>query len=164
MKTAKIASGLAVIALTAGLSACGSSSSKTTTTTAASGLSRAALATRADSICATANAQLAAIKAPSGTAIASDPVAAAGYFDKVFPIADAETKAIQALVPASNVAADWSAFVNAQVAADQLLQTVKQKADAKDPKGLKDLANVKPAGQKVTDAANKIGAKTCAGR
>ncbi len=165
MKTIGIAGGLAVIALTGGLGACGGSSSSSrssTTTTAASGLSRSALAAKANTICATAQAQAALVKAPSATAIASDASAAAAYFDKIFPITDSETKEIQALTPASEAATDWQSFVNAQVAADQLLQTIKQKADAKDASGLADLKKVQPAGQLVAVAANKIGATTCA--
>jgi hypothetical protein len=167
MKTTRIAGGLAVVALTAGLSACGSSSSKSTTatttaTTAAAGLARAELAAKADMICATAQAQAGRYPAPAN--IAADAAAAAAYFDKIFPITDAETKAIQALPPAADVAADWRAFVNAQVAADQLLLMLKQKADAKDPSGLALLAKEQPAGARVAKAASKIGANTCAGK
>ncbi|MEA2297658.1 MAG: hypothetical protein QOF77_594 [Solirubrobacteraceae bacterium] len=168
MKTTTIAGRLAVLALTVGLSACGSSSSNNstttttaTTTTAAAGLSRSELATRADKICATAQSQSSTIKAPGN--LAADATAAAAYFDKVFPITDAETKEIQALTPASDAATDWQSFVSAQVAADQLLQTIKQKADVKDASGLNDLGKVKPAGQAVATAAKKIGATTCAG-
>ncbi|MCA1689845.1 MAG: hypothetical protein LC720_05225 [Actinobacteria bacterium] len=165
MKTTTIAGRLAVLALaTAGLSACGSSSSSSSTTTAtvttqAAGLTRAELAAKANTICTTAKTQSAKIAAPAN--IADDATAAAAYFDQVFPITDAETKEIQALTPAAEVAADWRQFVAAQVAADQLLQTLKQKADAKDRSGLQDLAKVQPSGQKVAIAARKIGATAC---
>jgi hypothetical protein len=164
MKTIRMAGGLAALALTVGLSACGSSSSSGSSTstpaTTTAGLSRTALAARANTICATASAASGAIKAP--TDIASNAASAAGYFDKVYPITDAETKELQALTPDAAAAADWQAYVSAQVAADTLLLTIKQKADAKDPSGLNDLKQVAPAGVKVAAAASKIGATTCA--
>jgi hypothetical protein len=162
MKTTRIAGGIAVLAVTAGLSACGSSSSNSTSTPKASGLTRTELATKANSICASAQSKLSGVKAPSGATLASDANAAAAYFDKVFPITDTETKDLQALTPDAEAAPDWQTFVTAQVAADQLLQTIKQKADAKDPTGLADLSKVQPAGQVVGAAATKVGAGTCA--
>jgi hypothetical protein len=163
MKTTRIAGGLAVLGLAAGVSACGSSSSSSSSSSAAagaSGLSRAELAAKANMICATAKAQSGTITAPAN--IGADAAAAAAYFDKIFPITDAETKEIQALQPAPAAAADWQSFVAAQVAADQLLLRLKTNADAKNPKGLADLAKVQPAGQKVAAAATKVGATTCA--
>ncbi len=162
MKTTRIAGGLAVLALAAGVSACGSSSSSSSSSAAAgaSGLSRAELAAKANMICATAKGQSSGITAPAN--IGADATAAAAYFDKIFPITDAETKEIQALQPAPAAAADWQSFVSAQVAADQLLLRLKTNADAKNPKGLADLAKVQPAGQKVAAAATKVGATTCA--
>jgi hypothetical protein len=162
MKTIRIAARLAIVAAAAGLSACGSSSSSSSSTPTASGLSQAELATKANAICATAQAQASKLTVPSGATLASDAVAAAAYFDKLFPITDKETKDIQALTPAAAAASVWQTFVTAQVAADQLLQTIKQKADAKDPSGLADLAKVQPAGQVVAAAATKVGAGTCA--
>jgi hypothetical protein len=162
MKTTRIAGGLAVLALAAGVSACGSSSSSSSSTAAgASGLSRAELVAKANMICATAKGQSGTITAPAN--IGADAAAAAAYFDKIFPITDAETKEIQALVPSPAAAADWQSFVSAQVSADQLLLRLKTNADAKNPKGLADLAKVQPAGQKVAAAATKVGATTCAG-
>jgi hypothetical protein len=162
MKTTRIAGGLAVLALAAGVSACGSSSSSSSSAAAgASGLSRAELAAKANMICATAKGQSGTITAPVN--IGADAAAAAAYFDKIFPITDAETKEIQALVPSPAAAADWQSFVSAQVAADQLLLRLKTNADAKNPKGLADLAKVQPAGQKVAAAATRVGATTCAG-
>jgi hypothetical protein len=155
-----MAGGVAALGLSAGLCACGSSSSSSTATTGTSGLSRAALASKANAICATAKGQAATITSPAN--IASDATAAAAYFDKIFPITDAETKELQALTPAAAAATDWTAFVDAQVAADKLLLTLKTNADAKNPKGLADLAKVQPAGQVVANAANKVGATTCA--
>jgi hypothetical protein len=164
MKTTPIASGLALLALTTGLAGCGSGSStkSTTATTPTAGLSRAELVAKANMICATARSQAAPYPAPAN--IATDAAAAAAYFDKIFPITDAQTKALQALPPAADVAGDWRAFVDAQVAADQLLQMLKQRADAQDPKGIALLAKEQPAGQRIAAAASRLGANTCAGR
>jgi hypothetical protein len=162
MNKSRMAAGLAALGLSAGLTACGSSSSSnsTSTGTAPAGLSRAALAARANTICSTAQSQSRLIKAPAN--LASDAVAAARYYDKVYPITDAETKELQALTPYSAAAADWQSFVAAQVAADSLLLQLKQKAEAKDPSGLNLLNKVAPAGQVVTRTAAKVGATTCA--
>lgn len=162
MTRTRIAGGVAVLALAACLTACGSSGSSGSGPgeNSAPGLSRAELATKADLICATATSKARPITEPA--TIASDATAAAAYFDLVFPISDRETKDLQALTPAADVARDWRAFVTAQVAADQLLLTLKQKADAKDPSGLAFLGKVQPAGKKIAAAATKIGAMTCA--
>lgn len=160
MNQTRMAAGLALLALGAGLSACGSSSSTSSNTAGASGLSRAALAARANTICATAQAASQKIQAPAN--LASDATAAAAYFDKVYPITDAETKELQALTPGADAATDWAAFVGAQTGADQLLLTIKNKADAKDASGLNDLKKVAPAGANVAKTASKIGATTCA--
>ncbi len=163
MKTTRMAGGFAVLAFTFGLAACGSSSSSksTSTGTSATGLSRTALAARANTICATATSASTTIKTPAD--LASNATSAAAYYDKIYPITDAETKELQALTPDGAATADWQSFVAAQVAADQLLLTIKQKADAADPSGLNDLKQVQPTGAKVAAAAKKIGATTCAG-
>ncbi len=123
-------------------------------------LARAALARKANGICATAKAKAQAVPAPAS--LASNPAAAAAYFDRIFPITDRETRAIQALRPDPAAARDWRAFVGAQVAADQLLLRLRRKADARDRSGLADLQQVQPAGQRVARAARKIGATVCA--
>jgi hypothetical protein len=133
MKNTRMAGGFAVLALALGLAACGSSSSSKssntgTPATTASGLARAALAARANTICATATSASTAITAPAD--LASNAASASAYYDQIYPITDAETKELQALTPDAAATADWQSFVGAQVAADQLLLTIKQKADA----------------------------------
>jgi hypothetical protein len=127
---------------------------------ASQSLSRAALARKANVLCATAKAKAQSIPAPID--LASNPAAAAAYFDRIFPITDRETRAIKALRAAPAAARDWRAFVAAQVAADQLLVTLKRKADARDPSGLADLQQVRPVGRRVARAARKVGATVCA--
>jgi hypothetical protein len=139
-------------ALAVALSACGSSGSS-------SGLSRSDLVSKANAICQTA--QTAAKAVPQPTSL-QDAATAAAYFDKVAPITAKETADMQALNPDGSASGDWKAFIAQQVSANALLQTIKSKADAKDPSGLQDLQKVKPQGDQVAAAATKLGATVCA--
>jgi hypothetical protein len=140
---------LAVLA--AGLTACGSSGS--------SGLSRSAIDKQASAICSKATKALRAVPQPSDV---RDATAAAAYFDKVAPITDQEIKDLKALKPGKSVSADWKDFVAKAASATALLDTVRQKADAKDASGLKDLQKVNSASTVVNAAATKVGATACA--
>jgi hypothetical protein len=160
MNVNRLGGGLAIAAASVGLAACGSSSSTSSSTVAGGGgLTRAALVARANSICATAQAASSAVAAPASYA---DAKVAAAYFDKIAPITDKETQDLVALQAAGEAQSDYAAFTGAQQASDALLQTIRQKADAKDPSGQQDLAKAPAVGQKVADAANALGAKTCA--
>jgi hypothetical protein len=142
--------GLAAIAtMVALLAGCGGSS----------GLSRAQLVAKADAICATAQASASAVPSPSDL---TDETAAAAYFDKIAPITDQETHDLSALKADGSAASDWNAFISAQTQANALLQTLKAKADAKDPSGQQDLARVTTVGDRVLATASKLGAATCA--
>ena len=48
-----------------------------------------------------------------------------------------------------------------QTAANDLLQSIRKKADDKDASGLQDLTKLVPAGKLVTAAAKKVGATSC---
>jgi hypothetical protein len=157
MKATRIAA-VGLIVMTLG--ACGSSKSDGGGPPGP-GLSRQLLSARADAICAAARTRTGTTGAPGS--LYSDAAAAAAYFDRIFPITDQETKQLQALMPARDVAGDWRAFVGAQVAADQLLATLKRYADVKDPHGLAYLSRIEPAGRRTAAAAAKVGARICAG-
>ena len=133
------------------LAACGSSSSTT--------LSRSELVGKANAICTTAQTAAKAVPQPASI---QDAGQAAAYFDRIGPIADTETTRLQALKPDSSVAPDWNAFISAQQAANTLLQTIRKKADAKDPSGLQDLSKIQGAGAQVASTATKLGATVCA--
>lgn len=124
-----------------------------------SGLSRAQLVAKANSICAKTQAAASAVPSPSNL---GDVSAAAAYFDKIAPITDKETHDLSALKPDGAAATDWNAFIDAQIKANTLLQTLKAKADAKDASGLQDLGNVTAVGNRVVATATKLGAATCA--
>ena len=139
------------LAASLGLAACGGDGD--------SGLSRSDLTAKADSICSKATADVDAVNAPRSLA---DANVAAAYFDKVGPILQKETQDLADLEPAKDVKSDWEEFVAKQRAADDLLQTVRKKAHAKDPSGLKDLQKISVAGNAVHAAATKVGATECA--
>lgn len=142
---------VAAAVLSLALGACGGSSS--------SGLSRDALVKKANAICASAIAEGKGISQPASF---QDANVAAAYFDKIEPItADATTK-LEALKADSSVSADWNAYIAARKAGLTLLQTIRHKADTKDPSGLRDLQRAPAVQQRVIAAANKLGATTCA--
>jgi hypothetical protein len=157
MKWRSAAAGLTIAAMSIGVTACGNSSDSGGSSSS-DALSKSALLTKVDAICTKAQTDAQAIEAPASY---EDPAVAAKYFDQVAPITDTETKALVALKPADEVKDDYAAFTQAQTEANDLLQTIKQKADGKDASGLDDLKKVQPAGEKVSAAAKKLGSKTC---
>jgi hypothetical protein len=136
---------MAVCALGIPLAACGGSST----------LSRTALVAKANAICATAQTSAKQVAQPTSIAQATT------YFDKIAPITDKETANLKALKPDSSVSADWNAFIDAQVAANTLLQSIRKKLDAKDASGIQELRQVDAVAQRVVSAATKLGATTC---
>jgi hypothetical protein len=164
MSYLKTGASVAIVSL--GLAACGSSSKSSSSTGGSSGssssggLSRADLIKQVDAICATAQAAIKKVPAPSNVA---DVNQAASYFDKAAAIADAETRQMAALKPDSSLGSDWTAFLSEQRAGTALLETIKQKADAADRSGLQDLRKLPAEAAKANAAATKLGAKTCAG-
>lgn len=142
---------LAIAGAAAGLVACGGGGDK---------LSKAELADKANAICAKAQKEASAVKAPTDF---SDPKVAADYFDKIAPITDKETSDLADLTPADDVKTDWNAFVDSQKAANALLKKIKDKAGSGDASGIQDLQKIPAAGQKVATAAAKVGADDCAG-
>jgi hypothetical protein len=143
---------VAVVALSAALTACGSSGTGGT-------LAPAALLAMANAICTTASRDGASIGAPAHE---HGVAAAAKYFDRVAPIIDRETRSLEALMPASGVKASWDAFVAKQLAADTLMQSIRHEADGNGTSLNGSLQKVRPATQAVIDAASALGAKTCA--
>jgi hypothetical protein len=155
MQWRSAAAGLTIVAMSVGMSACGSSSEDSGS---AKGLSRADIASKANAICTKAQTDAQSVEAPASFA---DPTVAAAYFDQIAPITQTETDALLALEPADEVKDDYTAFTKAQSDANDLLQTIKEKADSKDASGMDDLKKVEPAGNAVAAAAKKLGAKTC---
>jgi len=142
-----------LLAASLGLAACGGGDSES------SGLSRSELAKKADAICAKAETQSKGISPPANF---DDATESAAYFDQIAPITHKEAGELAALTPDDDAKDDWEAFVARQKAGDELLQTIKRKADTKDPSGQQDLLKVAPTGKAFTAAAKKIGAKGCA--
>lgn len=161
MYARKISGGLAVIVLGIGLGACGSSNkSSSGGGGGGSKLAKADLIAKANAICADTQTKAKAVKAPASIA---DPAVAAKYLDQIAPITAKETADLNALTPADDVKADYTTFLSAQKEANDLIQLIKHKADTKDASGAKDLQKAASTGQKVADAATKLGATTCAG-
>ena len=143
-RPALLVAGLAAVAV----AGCGSSNT----------LSRSALVSKANPICANENAQSNAVPKPSGR----DVSAISTYFDKLIPIANQGTSQLQKLKPDSSVTSDWNSYMSARQNAISLLETINQKAHTRDPSGIQNLAQVQPASQRVRAAANKVGANQCA--
>jgi hypothetical protein len=136
--------------LSASLAACGSSSS---------GLSKSALVSKANSICAAAVTQGSGLQQPTSF---QNPTVVAAYLNKVEPITAGATAKLEALTPASSVKSQWDAFIAARKYGLSLLKTLQQKANAKDPSGLADLQKVPAMQQRIVAAANALGASECA--
>jgi hypothetical protein len=136
--------------LSASLAACGSSSS---------GLSKSALVSKANSICAAAVSQSSGIQAPQSF---QNPTVVAAYLNKIEPITESATTKLEALKPASSVKSQWNAYIAARKSGLSLLKTLQQKANAKDPSGLADLQKVPAMQQHIIAAANALGASECA--
>jgi hypothetical protein len=150
---------LIVLAACPGLAACGGSSDKSSKSNDAT-LSRSELVTKADAICKTGEADAGSVTAPKNF---SDANAAASYFEKIVPLHQKQTDALAALKPDADAKADWDAFMKTQNDDQALLDTILQKAKAKDPSGEKDLARIAPLAQKFSAAAKKLGSNECAG-
>ncbi|HEX3706623.1 MAG TPA: hypothetical protein VHV76_08340 [Mycobacteriales bacterium] len=124
-----------------------------------SGLSKSAIDSKANAICAAENSARDAIPQPSDL---GDATRAAAYFDRIEPVVVAATTKLSALKAASSVQNDWGAFFTLRQQETTLLQTIRRKADAKDASGLVDLKSEPPLGTKVDEAATKVGATACA--
>lgn len=132
-----------------GMVACGSSDDK---------LSKSKLAAKADAICKKATTDAAKITTPASV---EDPVVAAKYFNQVAPITQKETDDLADLKPADDVKDDWQVVVDKQKEGNDFLKTIRDKAEAKDRSGLKDLQKAPAIGQQFAAAAKKIGADEC---
>lgn len=141
---------LALAGAAAGLAACGGGDT----------LSKPALVKEANKICAAAQKDANAVKPPTNF---TDAKAAAAYFDKIVPITDKETSELADLKPDDDVKADWNAFVDSQKAANDLLNSVRDKTGSGDESGLRDLQRIPAAAQKVAAAASRVGATGCGG-
>ena len=189
LRTQNVAAGLVLAALCGGLGACGgakaaprsvstpagatstaaipapprrSHASRRGDTARCRGLLRARapaaqLAAKAGAICSAATAQGRRLAVPSN--LTSNPHAAAAYFDKVVPPLDAETRAFQALTPTADAAAQWEAFLGAQVALDRVAQGYRQSAHAGRQTSLTEIRQLVTVGQAIADAAVRIGAR-----
>jgi hypothetical protein len=136
--------------LSASLAACGSSSS---------GLSKSALVSKANTICAAAVTQGSGIQQPTSF---QNPTVVAAYLNKIEPITAGATAKLEALKPADSVKSQWEAYLAARRSGLELLKTLQRKANAKDPSGLADLRKVPAMQQHIIAAANALGASECA--
>lgn len=158
--TPKIGVGLIALAASASLAACGSSSSSSSSTsTASSGLSRSAIVTKANVICAAGTAAGKAIPAPASF---QDASVAAKYFNAVVPIVTHSLAELEALKPDSSVAADWNAYMAQRRYGVHLLETIQRKANVRDRSGLSDLQKTPAMQQRLVALARKLGATQCA--
>jgi Putative metallopeptidase len=127
-----------------------------------SDLSKAELVSKANAICSTSTATINKIQAPAD--FSSNAVAAAAYLDKVLKFEQSGVDRLKALKPASDVKADYEAYMTDLSHQLGLLRSADRKAHAKDPSGLKDLDAIATY-QKQTShpAALRLGLTKCAG-
>jgi Putative metallopeptidase len=127
-----------------------------------SDLSKTELASKANAICASSTAAVNRLKAPAD--FSTNAVAAAAYLDKVLRLEQSGVDQLKALQPASDVKADYQAYVADLSHQLGLLRGADRKAHAKDPSGLQDLTALQTYQQKTSHpAALRVGLTKCAG-
>jgi hypothetical protein len=149
LTTATCAVAAVVLAGCSGGSSGGGGSSSST-------LSKAQLDTQANAICTAEVTQGKAVPQPKDI---NDPKQAAAYFDQIDPIIASTTTKLEALEPASDVAADWATFLTDRKAFSTAMHDVREKADAADKSGLTELENLST--DKLAAAATAVGATAC---
>ncbi|MGH2839753.1 MAG: hypothetical protein ACRDKY_02880 [Solirubrobacteraceae bacterium] len=123
-------------------------------------LSRSELAKKADAICAESKAASLKHKLPRD--FARDPVVAAAYLNKIVPITRKQTDEFAKLKPEDDIKDEWNQLVERQKQANETLKTVRDKAEAKDPSGVEDLAKAERVSAKFVQEAKAVGATGCA--
>jgi hypothetical protein len=119
-------------------------------------LSKTQLDAQANALCTAEETQGKAVPEPKDV---TDPKQAATYFDAIDPIISGTTTKLEALTPASNVAADWAAFLTARKAFSTSMHDIREKADAADKSGLTELENLST--DQLAAAATAVGATSC---
>jgi hypothetical protein len=119
-------------------------------------LSKTQLDTQANAICVAEETQGKAVPEPKDI---SDAKQAAAYFDLIDPIISGTTAKLEALKPASDVAADWTTFLTERTAFSTSMHDIREKADAADKSGLTELENLST--DKLAAAATAVGASSC---
>ncbi len=150
---------LALLTATAalGLAACGSSGDG-----GEAKLEKAELAKKADEICTASGKEAAKVEVPEGFGQAgSSAAAASAYLGKIYPITKGELDRLRALKPADDVKADWDSFLAEEGKLVAFLKKILDKAKAKDPSGIQDLAQISTLAGPFKRAADKIGATAC---
>jgi hypothetical protein len=140
---------LPVLLLVLALGGCGSS-----------GLRRAALARRADAICAKYAKKAKALGAPDLAAAGK----AASYFTRAHDLAQQQQTELAGLEPATAAKPDYDAMTKATGDVTRLFGDLAAAAKAKDRKrGAKLLTTLTPLVAQVSDTAKTVGAKNCGG-
>ena len=124
-----------------------------------SGLSKTALDSKANAICADETTARDAIALPSNI---GDVTQAAAYFDQIVPILSGATSKLAELKPADSVTSSWEAFMSLRKQLTTTMQAIRHKADISDASGLADLKAEPALGTRVDNAATRIGATRCA--
>lgn len=140
------------VAVSLGLAACGGDDDDK--------LSKSELAKQADAICAKSKAESLKHKLPEN--FSRDPVVAAAYLNKIAPITQKQTDEFAKLEPEDDIKDEWNQVVERQKQANETLKTVRDKAEAKDPSGVDDLAKAERVSAKFVQEAKVVGANGCA--
>jgi outer membrane PBP1 activator LpoA protein len=149
---------LAALCLAACGGSDGSSSRKSTAAAAPKPLTRSALVARANAICRRAKTKIDAVDVPSNI---QDATQAAKYFSQVSDLSDATMADLRRLKAPASIAADWTAYIGKQQEYINLIHTLRDKAEAGDRSGLRDLQRAPTLNRQTNAAANKVGAKVC---
>jgi hypothetical protein len=124
-----------------------------------SGLAKADLAKKLDSICGSYATQIKAV--PQPTDILTNSSSAATFFDKVAALYKKAEGEIDALKPADSVKSQWNDVTNNFHKLVTVIDTIKTKAENKDRSGIQMLSQIGPLTTSLNSAADAIGATGC---
>ncbi len=151
----KIPVALVAALVTVGLSACGGGDDKKD---GGDGLAKAELVKQANAICKATNDASDKIKAPTDI---NDPAQAAPYFKSLAELGHKLDDQLKALKPATEVKADYDAFLAEEKKAVDLVQGLADAAAAKDAKKGQQLLQEANANTSFKASADKLGLGTC---
>lgn len=153
---------VAVVLPVLALGACGSddkgTTSATTTAAAPAGLDQAALATKANAICKTANDKAKTVDEPQ---VSGGAAAVSAYFAALAAIAADQQQSLEALTPADAVKAKWETFLQLNREATETVQELPAAIKDSEAKAKALSAKVGTLSPKINAAADAFGATIC---
>ena len=123
-------------------------------------LTKSELAKQAGDICDRGEKRLNALRPPAD--FQTNPTSAAKFLGQFLPIADDTVGDLKALKPPEDLQGAYDDYIKRQESAVNSIRTAQQKAEKRDPTGLRDLQKVANESDRIDALANKAGVPRCA--